>query len=215
MLYVIISRFPELVFCTPSMRNKSEIVFVEDLPHTSLLEHNTSDYDNSEIEIEDNNDDSDTYYMESEPETDPVPLLAHLHRAALYVRNLFKTNSFQPVWPPLSNELDMNSVKSMVPIPLFNFFVWMLGFSDEPVSEYFINVKNNEYIKIMSVIQDCIYISSKGFQETPKTLALSMAVRQITGSKKLTDILSGFGHTAKLALKMQRQKRASAGIQSI
>ena len=80
----IISRFPELVFCTPSMRNKSEIVFVEDLPHTSLLEHNISDYDNSEIEIEDNNDDSDTY-MESEPETDPVPLLAHLHRAALYV----------------------------------------------------------------------------------------------------------------------------------
>lgn len=49
---------------------------------------------------------------------------------------------------------------------------------------------------MLAIIQDCIFVGSGGRKQTPKSLALTMATRQITGSQALTEILNGFGHCA-------------------
>ena len=51
-------------------------------------------------------------------------------------------------------------------------------------------------LKLLPIIQDWIFVGSGGRKQTPKTLALTMATRQITGSQALTEILNGFGHCA-------------------
>ncbi len=51
-------------------------------------------------------------------------------------------------------------------------------------------------LKLLAIIQYCIFVGSKGRKQTPKTLALTVATRQITGSQALTEILNGFGHCA-------------------
>ena len=44
--------------------------------------------------------------------------------------------------------------------------------------------------------QDIIYVSHAGWKPTPKHLALSMTIRQMTGSSGLLKIIHGFGHCA-------------------
>ena len=50
--------------------------------------------------------------------------------------------------------------------------------------------------KVLSICQDILYIASNEQKQTPKSLALRMAVRQITRSSQLTQFLNGFGHCA-------------------
>jgi hypothetical protein len=58
-----------------------------------------------------------------------------------------------------------------------------------------LNITANEYLKVLSLAQERIYVSSNGRKQTPKSLSLGMAVRQITGSYALTKILNGFGNS--------------------
>ena len=58
-----------------------------------------------------------------------------------------------------------------------------------------LKVNENEFLKVISIAQDIIYVSSNGRKHTPKSLSLGMAVRQITGSYQLTRILNGFGNS--------------------
>jgi hypothetical protein len=48
---------------------------------------------------------------------------------------------------------------------------------------------------VLSLAQDIIHVSSNIRKQTPKSLSLGMAVRQITGSYALTKILFGFGNS--------------------
>jgi hypothetical protein len=52
-----------------------------------------------------------------------------------------------------------------------------------------------ERMKVVSIAQDLVYAESKGRKLSHKSLALGMAVRQITGSIRLLRILHGLGHT--------------------
>ena len=46
-----------------------------------------------------------------------------------------------------------------------------------------------------SIGQDIVYLASNGRKETPKHLALGMAIRHNSGSSKLVGLLNGFGHS--------------------
>lgn len=59
---------------------------------------------------------------------------------------------------------------------------WILGFSEEPCQDKYVTLSDESRVKVLSLCQDIIYISSKGIKQTPKHLSLAMAVRQITGS---------------------------------
>ena len=70
--------------------------------------------------------------------------------------------------------------------------------------EYILEYCRESIFKVLSLAQDIIHVSSNGRKQTPKSLSLGMAVRQITGSYALTKISNGFGnsvfHSAVLSL---------------
>ena len=49
-------------------------------------------------------------------------------------------------------------------------------------------------LKVFSVCQDLVYNSSKERSQTPKSLALAIAVRQLSGCSDVIRILNGLGH---------------------
>ena len=59
-----------------------------------------------------------------------------------------------------------------------------------------VEISSKEDAKVVSIEQDLIYAESKGKKQTHKSLALGMAVRQMTGSVRLLKVLHGLGHTA-------------------
>ena len=50
--------------------------------------------------------------------------------------------------------------------------------------------------KVNAICQDIVYVFSKGRKQTPKSLALGLTVRHMTGSTHLLKILAKFGHCA-------------------
>lgn len=87
----------------------------------------------------------------------------------------------------------------MVPPLLFNFIAWILGYSDEPEEKRYVDMDEKLTIKVFSICQDLIYNKSKGKSLTPKSLALAMSVRQISGCSGLISNLNGLGHCVSLS----------------
>lgn len=63
-----------------------------------------------------------------------------------------------------------------------------------PSLEQYVFVEDSDHVKLLSIAQDMIYSTHGGKKQTPKSMALSMTVRQMTGSGKVIDILNRFGH---------------------
>ena len=103
--------------------------------------------------------------------------------------------NFYQSWPPSPSEFTTKNAEKMVPQSLLAFLSWLLGFSSTVSMSSYLDIAENEYLKVLSVAQDIIYVSSNGRKQTPKSLSLGMAVRQITGSYALTKILNGFGNS--------------------
>ena len=62
---------------------------------------------------------------------------------------------------------------------------------------------DEEYaVKMYSLCQDLVYNGNKGRTQTPKSLALAMAVRQMSGCSGLIHILNGLGHCVSLSSTM-------------
>ena len=66
--------------------------------------------------------------------------------------------------------------------------------SDQPTLDNFVGLQKSDEIKVLSVAQNLIYITHKRQKPTQKSLAFSMAVRQISCCSNIMDILNGFGH---------------------
>ncbi len=183
--------YPQLVFHQPKIRNQSEFVYVEELSAGDVAEEQTQIWDNSNID-----DDSDDEEMDYEvPCSSQAVALNEFYVVGLALRNCIKgVADLNTPWPPTSVDLTEQSAFRMVPVPLFNFMSWILGFSDEPDLSCFVKLSDSHSRKTLSICQDIIYIASEGRCQTPKSLALSMATRQLTRSSKLAKILNGFGH---------------------
>ena len=90
-------------------------------------------------------------------------------------------------------------MKKLVPPVIFNFFAWALRFSDDPEESKYVNLEDDHSLKLFSVCQDLLHIFSSGRTQTPKLLALAMALRQISGCSNLITLLNGFGHCVSLS----------------
>ena len=97
-------------------------------------------------------------------------------------------------WPPLASDLTMENVKKIVPCELFNFLAWICGLSSEPTLMHNVNIDSKKSAKLLSVRQDLINLASGGRSPSPKSIALAMALRQMTGSASVISLLSGLGH---------------------
>ena len=121
--------------------------------------------------------------------------LKELYDLAMALQNAIKgAQAMDSSWPPLSVDLSTNQVPKIVPIVLYNFIAWILSFSDDPEISSHLKLEDSRKTKVLSICQDILYIASNGRKQTPKSLALGMAVRQLTRSSQLTQILNGFGH---------------------
>ncbi|XP_046845101.1 uncharacterized protein LOC124438948 [Xenia sp. Carnegie-2017] len=81
---------------------------------------------------------------------------------------------------------------------VFNFIAWLLGFSDEPERAGYVQIQEKQALKVFSICQDLIYVFSSGKVQTPKSLSLAMAVRQMSGCSSLITLLNGLGHCVSL-----------------
>jgi hypothetical protein len=123
--------------------------------------------------------------------------LSKVYEVGLLLRSsIRKAAPFPTVWPPTSADICNETAKEITPIPLYNFLAWVMDKSDEPSLDDFVPLEKSEERKVISVAQDVMYITSNGRNSTPKSVALSMAVRQISGYSSIIDILNGFGHCA-------------------
>ena len=120
-----------------------------------------------------------------------------MYFTALEMNKLLKESTgIDADWPPNSHDLTFTKANLSIPIMLYNFLSWCLGFTSDPVTDEKVKINASDERKVVSIAQDLIYADSKGRKQTHKSLALGMAVRQITGSVRLLTILHGLGHTA-------------------
>ena len=197
-------KFPQLVFHTPKRRNKSAILYAASICQGDMAEHYLS------------NEDSQTSQSDIETEDkvwDEQPLKNHKHKAvtlqeaynvALTLRNILHscTKPWYDTWPPLASDITKESVMKLVTPFMFNFFSWLLRFSEDAQACEYGEVDEKHATRVFFICQNLINISSKGKIQTPKSLALAMAVRQITGCSKLINILNGLGHCVSLSSTM-------------
>ena len=117
--------------------------------------------------------------------------LKEFYDVAMALRKTIKVaQAMGSSWPPTEQVL------KMVPLELFNFIAWTLDFSDYPQMSSHSKLQDSQRTKVLSICQDMLYVATNGRLQTPKSLPLGMAVRQLTRSSQLTQILNGFGHCA-------------------
>ena len=131
---------------------------------------------------------------------DEASVIRNLYFAALEVRKLLReSKGITSNWPPDSHDLTTALARQSVLVKLYNFLAWPLGFSSDLVDSEIVNVTPSKDAKVLLIVQDLIYAESSGKRQTHKSLALGMAVGQITGSMQLLRILRRLGHTASTA----------------
>ena len=100
----------------------------------------------------------------------------HFFNVALEIRELLRKTKGTEDWPPDAHDLTPEKTLESLPVKLFNFVAWILGYSEEPDMEARVRVKENEKPKVVSMCQDLVYAEAKGRKQTPKSLALGMTV---------------------------------------
>ena len=185
--------YPQLVFVTPKRRCVSEIVFAENLCPTDVMGdvydlHVGSDSDDED----DNSDEYDADVKATEPTVNEAQIL--YHASMLLKEKIASTQGLRVPWPPVAADISIENVREIVTPTLFNFVAWTLGFSEEEQIDYYVAVTDKQKSRIYSLVQDMILISSDGKKFTPKSLSLTMAMRQLTGSSKVINLLNQFGH---------------------
>ena len=193
-------RYPQVVFHSSKTMSKGTLVYVDSLSADDVADdliENHTDYsteDEESDEGDDQIDDDDEYSKEDH--TNDISLRQLFH-AALEVRKLInESKGIQAGWPPDSHDLTLTLATKSIPVKLYNFLAWCLGFSCEPIEHVMVKIRPSEKTKVVSIAQDLIYAESSGKKQTHKSLALGMTVRQMTGSIRLLRILHGLGHTA-------------------
>ena len=116
------------------MRNVSEIVYVENLDSSELVEEHRSNKSESKDE---ENCSIDDYNLNSDTETEKnseVDELQILYNAAMILRKkVQEIPKLNLSWPPLASDLIIDNVRKLVPCELFNMLAWTCGFSSEPL----------------------------------------------------------------------------------
>ena len=198
----LLERFPQLVFHTPNERNRSQIVYAQSICQGVVAEHylnEESQTSQSDTEIED--EVLDDQLLKNH---EKVATLKEVYNVACTLRNILRssTQTWYENWPPISSDITGECVRKLVTPILFNFVAWLLGFSEDPEASEYVEVNDRQAVKIFSICQDLINVSSKGKIQTPKSLALAIAVRQITGCSSLINILNGLGYCISLSSTM-------------
>lgn len=122
-----------------------------------------------------------------------------LYQAGIILQNAIKYSpGMKGLWPPTATSLNNEAAKAVVPPELYNVIAWSVGTASDPSPDLssFVDVEEDVHLKLLSLCQDILYLSSRGKKQTPKSLALGLTVRHLTGSTQVGNILSKLGHCA-------------------
>ena len=150
-----------------------------------------------EREFDTQSDSEEEEYADQNTERDKEVKARDIYFVALEIGKLLRdSQGINAGWPPDSHDLTLTREKESIPVMLYNFLAWSVGFTCDPTMDKKVEISSKEDTRVVSIAQDLIYAESKGKKQTHKSLALGMAVRQMTGSVRLLKILHGLGHTA-------------------
>ncbi|XP_070534449.1 uncharacterized protein [Ptychodera flava] len=180
----------KLVFIRPEYRH-CEILMAsrEDTgsdSHILNITNTDSESEGSENEMESQS--MTTSYDNSQDER-----LEMVH-TAMNIHNILEETEGVNNWPPRAEDLSIQQSRSIVPTKLFNFLAWSTGTSQDFLNSERVDVPEDVELKLLSICQDLIFLSSQGRKVTPKHRSLGMAVRHLTGSSSLIGLLNGLGH---------------------
>jgi hypothetical protein len=197
-------RFPQLVFHKPRRRFTSEIVYAEDMSQGAVAERSLNSEEQNDLDKMDDDEDEEGEVTEAPRIDDREITLKELYAVALGLKENIRSASasWYEQWPPLASDITGENVRKIVTPRLFNFIAWVLGYSDEPEECEYVDLDEELVVKVFSICQDLIYNSSRGKFQTPKSLALAMTVRQVSGCSGLIRILNGLGHCVSLSSTM-------------
>lgn len=167
--------YPERIsFWKPRRRSQSELVYCDDVPKGLIVE--------SVVNVDENAHDVD-FEVHDKDSNDDEKLLYH---AAKSLRSSLLNHTTSMPWPPHASDIGPSSIS--LPQSVLNFLTWTLT-SDDGQQQ---NLSVERIVQ--SFGQDLLYNVSKGRQKTPKHVALSLTVKNLTGSKELITMLNRFGH---------------------
>ena len=144
--------YPQLVFCVPKMRNVSEIVYVENLDSSELVEEHMSNKSENKNE---ENCTIDDYNLNSDTETEKnseVNQLQILYNAAMILREkVQEIPKLNLPWPPLASDLTIDNGQKVVLCELYNMLAWTCGFSSEPTLNEYVPIEGKNNTKLTSI----------------------------------------------------------------
>ena len=191
--------FPQLVF--KSNQGIGDIVYAEhlaaeDVVESALMESDTTDTEGETTDT----DESEVGQLQARRSHHPSKQdeMRNCFFSAKSMRNVIHESSSKAEvpWPPTAQTIGLESAKQLVPHQLFNWIAWTCGLNDEPnTSPSYVELTASDERRVLSIAQDILYLKTRGRLTTPKHVALSMAVRHLTGSSQLIGLLNGLGHS--------------------
>ena len=169
--------FPQLVFHLPTKRNICELVFAETLSTDALMDmlpdpSGTETPQSSKVSQIDGDNEKGRTKCQTTPED-----IRTLYKAVLFLKRLLNdTPGMSCPWPPTSEDLNVTQSQTVVPIGLYNLVRWIIGATEEPTLDHYVNIDDEVHLKVLSVCQDIVYLASKGRKQTPKSLALGSSL---------------------------------------
>ena len=141
--------YPQLVFHRPATRNQSELVFVEELSVGEVAERRgAADTDGASSGESDDDQELTPEFITNKREV----TLKEYYDVAMALQNTIKgAQAMDTSWPPSSVNLSTTQVLKMVPIMLFNFIAWILGFSDYPEMSCHLELEDSHKTKVLSI----------------------------------------------------------------
>lgn len=189
--------YPELRFHQPVNRNKSTVVYVKGTAIGRIIETACQPC-SSGTETESDLSPLATPVKQNPPPRPYGPDLHALYTQSLALREVLTHSPalLNDIWPPRAADLGTDVCEKIVPVAMYNVLAWITGASNEPQLDSFVDVSESNHRRILSIVQDIIYLQSDGRKATPKHYCLGMAVRHLTGSTRIIQMLNRFGHCA-------------------
>jgi hypothetical protein len=150
-------RYPQLVFHTSKTMNKGTLVYIDSMTADNVADtyQDMSTLESqSEDERDDDDDDDDDQHDGSDNcfNRDGVSMTKNMYFTALEVRKLLtESKGVDSEWPPDSHDLTLSLARQSIPVKLYNFLAWCLGFSSDPVENQVVDISSSENAKVVSI----------------------------------------------------------------
>ena len=163
--------------------NKRILVYVDNMSVGEVADDLVEIQSESDTKHESNQDGDDEVSKEQQTNTKRTSKsdcsIQELFYATLEVRTLIsESKGVDSEWPPNSHDLTLARATKSIPVKLYNFLAWSLGFSCEPIEDEMVNICPSEKTKVVSIEQDLINAELSRKKQTHKSLALGMTVWQ-------------------------------------